>query len=117
MSNAPQRVAYCCLAVLIALYVVGAVSNGSLRHEVQTLPLWFPIVAHLTTFAVAVTLPRWSEQGVWTVESVTPGLGERTLPSRSHTLSRRQGEVPSVTMSRSQPVARVSDHTAHMDES
>jgi len=30
--------------VLIALYVVGAVSSGSLRHEVQTLPLWFPIV-------------------------------------------------------------------------
>jgi hypothetical protein len=24
--------------------VVGAVSDGSLRHEVQTLPLWFPIV-------------------------------------------------------------------------
>ncbi|HJZ74916.1 MAG TPA: hypothetical protein VKE51_24430 [Vicinamibacterales bacterium] len=35
------------LAVLVALYVVGAVSvpPGSLRHEVQTLPLWFPIVA------------------------------------------------------------------------
>jgi hypothetical protein len=35
------------LAILIALYVVGAVSipPGSLRHEVQTLPLWFPIVA------------------------------------------------------------------------
>ena len=34
------------LAILIALYVVGAVSipPGSLRHEVQTLPLWFPIV-------------------------------------------------------------------------
>jgi cytochrome bd-type quinol oxidase subunit 2 len=44
MTNAPQRLAYCCLAVLIALYVVGAVSNGSLRHEVQTLPLWVPIV-------------------------------------------------------------------------
>ncbi len=28
----------------MALYVVGAVSHGSLRHEVQTLPLWFPIV-------------------------------------------------------------------------
>jgi cation transport ATPase len=29
------------------LYVVGAVSipPGSLRHEIQTLPLWFPIVA------------------------------------------------------------------------
>jgi hypothetical protein len=34
----------CCLAILLALYIVGAVSHGSLRHEVQTLPLWFPIV-------------------------------------------------------------------------
>ena len=36
----------CSLAILIALYVVGAVSAmpGSLRHQVQTLPLWFPIV-------------------------------------------------------------------------
>jgi len=35
------------LAILLALYVVGAVSvpPGSLRHEVQTLPLWLPIVA------------------------------------------------------------------------
>jgi len=32
------------LATLVALYVVGAVSHGSLRHEVQTLPLWVPIV-------------------------------------------------------------------------
>ena len=38
-----NTIAYCCLASLIALYVVGAVSNGSLRHEVQTLPLWIPI--------------------------------------------------------------------------
>jgi hypothetical protein len=37
-------VAYCSLTVLVALYIVGAVSNGSLRHEVQTLPLWIPIV-------------------------------------------------------------------------
>ncbi len=34
----------CSLAVLIALYIVGAVSHGSLRHEIQTLPLWFPII-------------------------------------------------------------------------
>ena len=40
----PKTIAYCALATLVALYVVGAVSNGSLRHEVQTLPLWFPIV-------------------------------------------------------------------------
>jgi len=42
-------VGYCSLAVLLALYVVGAVSGtpGSLRHQVQTLPLWFPIVAGL----------------------------------------------------------------------
>jgi hypothetical protein len=40
-------VGYSCLAILIALYIVGAVSAtpGSLRHEVQTLPLWFPIIA------------------------------------------------------------------------
>jgi hypothetical protein len=44
MPNASKGIAYCSLAVLVALYVVGAVSNGSLRHEVQTLPLWFPIV-------------------------------------------------------------------------
>jgi hypothetical protein len=36
--------AYSSLTILVALYVVGAVSHGSLRHEVQTLPLWFPIV-------------------------------------------------------------------------
>ena len=46
MTNA-RTIAYCSLAVLVALYVVGAVSvpPGSLRHEVQTLPLWVPIVA------------------------------------------------------------------------
>ena len=43
MKNA-QWLACSCLTALIALYLVGAVSNGSLRHEVQTLPLWFPIV-------------------------------------------------------------------------
>jgi len=42
--NHPKVIAYCSLATLVALYVVGAVSSGSLRHEVQTLPLWFPIV-------------------------------------------------------------------------
>lgn len=42
--DAPRRMAVCCLIVLLALYVVGAVSHGSLRHVVQTLPLWFPII-------------------------------------------------------------------------
>jgi hypothetical protein len=44
MSSAPKWIAYGSLTVLVALYVVGAVSHGSLRHEVQTLPLWVPIV-------------------------------------------------------------------------
>jgi hypothetical protein len=44
MRREGEAIASCCLAVLVALYVVGAVSHGSLRHEVQTLPLWFPIV-------------------------------------------------------------------------
>jgi hypothetical protein len=39
-----KAVGACCLAILIGLYIVGAVSHGSLRHEVQTLPLWPPIV-------------------------------------------------------------------------
>jgi len=44
---ARPQVATAALAILVALYVVGAVSvpPGSLRHEVQTLPLWIPIVA------------------------------------------------------------------------
>jgi hypothetical protein len=44
MRTPAKWIAGCSLSVLVALYVVGAVSNGSLRHEVQTLPLWFPIV-------------------------------------------------------------------------
>ena len=44
---ARPQVATAALLILVALYVVGAVSvpPGSLRHEVQTLPLWIPIVA------------------------------------------------------------------------
>jgi len=47
MMTRARTVGSCALAMLMALYVVGAVSipPGSLRHEVQTLPLWFPIVA------------------------------------------------------------------------
>src|SRR5690348_1889675 len=46
MPSPSKVVATCCLAVLVALYVVGAVSvpPGSLRHEIQTLPLWLPVV-------------------------------------------------------------------------
>ena len=44
MMHPANWIASCSLTVLIALYIVGAVSHGSLRHEVQTLPLWFPIV-------------------------------------------------------------------------
>lgn len=44
MHRSPARtLAYCALATLLALYLVGAVSNGVLRHIVQTVPLWLPI--------------------------------------------------------------------------
>ena len=51
-------VGYCSLATLLALTVVGAVSAtpGSLRHQVQTLPLWFPIVAGFQNKPLA----KWS---------------------------------------------------------
>lgn len=39
-----KLIAYCCLAILSALYVVGAMNHGVLRQIVQTLPLWVPIV-------------------------------------------------------------------------
>src|SRR5437870_4372852 len=47
MGSSAKVIGSCSLAILIALYIVGAVSHGSLRHEVQTLPLWFPIVQGL----------------------------------------------------------------------
>lgn len=54
----PKIVGFCSLAVLVALYVVGAVSvpPGSLRHQVQTLPLWFPIVLGFQN----KTLAKWT---------------------------------------------------------
>lgn len=51
--NLSKIVGYCALVALLALYVVGGVSNGVLRHIVQTLPLWFPIVMGLRQREVA----------------------------------------------------------------
>lgn len=34
----------CCVAIIAALLVVGAVSHGIIRHIVQTSPLWIAIV-------------------------------------------------------------------------
>jgi hypothetical protein len=45
MTNHLKGIGWCSLLILVALYIVGAVSHGSLRHEVQTLPLWVSIVA------------------------------------------------------------------------
>jgi hypothetical protein len=42
--NRAHTLGWSSLTILVALYIVGAVSHGSLRHEVQTLPLWVPIV-------------------------------------------------------------------------
>lgn len=44
MPKEPKWLAFCCLAILLALYVVGVVNHGVLRPIVQTLPLWVPIV-------------------------------------------------------------------------
>jgi hypothetical protein len=51
--NHPKMIGYCALVTLMALYIVGAVSNGVLRHVVQTLPLWFPIVMGLRQREIA----------------------------------------------------------------
>ena len=44
MPKESKWVASCCLAILLALCVAGAVSHGMQRSLVQTLPLWVPIV-------------------------------------------------------------------------
>jgi hypothetical protein len=44
MPKEPKWVAFCCVVILLALYVVGVVRHGVLRNIVQTLPLWIPIV-------------------------------------------------------------------------
>ena len=53
MTNAAKVVGYCALTMLVALYMVGVASNGVIRHIVQTLPLWFPIVLGLRQQEVA----------------------------------------------------------------
>jgi len=54
-NNYSRWIGACCLTVLVALYLVGAVSHSSLRHEIQTLPLWAPIVLGF----------RWSPVAKW----------------------------------------------------
>jgi hypothetical protein len=44
MPKESKWVAFCCLANLLALYVVGAVNHEVQRNIVQTLPLWIPVV-------------------------------------------------------------------------
>ena len=39
-SNAARTIGWCALAVILALYVVGTVSHGVIRHIVQTAPVW-----------------------------------------------------------------------------
>ena len=44
MKNDFRILTACCLAMIAALMVVGAVSHGVLRHIVQTSELWIAIV-------------------------------------------------------------------------
>jgi hypothetical protein len=44
MEDRFRILTFCCLAMIAALLVVGAVSHGILRHIVQTSPLWIAIV-------------------------------------------------------------------------
>ena len=39
-SNSARVVGWCALAIILALYVVGTVSHGVIRHIVQTAPIW-----------------------------------------------------------------------------
>jgi len=43
----------CCVAIIAALLVVGAVSHGVIRHIVQTSPLWIAIVLGIRRSSLA----------------------------------------------------------------
>src|SRR5262245_59405678 len=43
MRKPSHAIAWCSLAIILALQVVGLVSHTTVRHVVQTLPLWIPI--------------------------------------------------------------------------
>jgi hypothetical protein len=44
MPKEPKWIAFCCLTILLALYVVGVLRHGVVRNVLQTLPLWVPIL-------------------------------------------------------------------------
>ena len=54
-----RLLAWCCLAMIVALLVVGCVSHGVLRHIVQTAPLWAGVMLGLRRSELAkwITLP------------------------------------------------------------
>ena len=53
----PGRIfAWCALVAIAALITVGAVSNGVVRHIIQTLPLWIIVVLGLRDSA----LTKWA---------------------------------------------------------
>jgi hypothetical protein len=46
-SNASRTIAFCAVFLITALYVVGVVSHGVLRHFVQTAPMWPTVILGL----------------------------------------------------------------------
>jgi len=59
MGTDYRVLAGCCLAMIAALLVVGAVSHGVIRHIVQTSPLWIVIALSVrkSAFAKWAALP------------------------------------------------------------
>jgi hypothetical protein len=54
MENGFPILTLCCVVIIAALLVVGAVSHGILRHIVQTSPLWIAIV-------LGIRRSRWTK--------------------------------------------------------
>ena len=50
-----RRIAVCCAAIILALYVVGLVSGTEIRHLVQTAPLWLGVILGWRSSSLA----RW----------------------------------------------------------
>jgi len=70
MNAPPKVIGYSALAAVLALYVVGIVSHGVIRHIVQTLPLWFPLLLGLRQREIA----KWAAMPCFIIWLLLMGL-------------------------------------------
>lgn len=83
MNTPAKGISYSALAMVLALYIVGIVSKGVVRHIVQTLPLWVPILLGLRRREIA----KWASLPCFIVWLVLMTLIWVFLPGWANVIS------------------------------